>query len=60
MTRHARLHLILTVLWALLIIPTILWWRESVFWVALMSIYACVTSHWAAYEAARKKPRNEK
>lgn len=48
----ARLHLALTILWVTLAIPTLLWWRESVLWVALMSLYANVAGHWAAYQAA--------
>jgi ABC-type transport system involved in cytochrome bd biosynthesis fused ATPase/permease subunit len=52
-TSVVRLHLILTLLWALLVIPTLLWWRESVFWVALMSLYANFGTHWSAYQAAR-------
>jgi hypothetical protein len=42
-----------TIGWALLAIPTILWWRQSILWVALMSLYANFVSHWAAYQAAR-------
>jgi hypothetical protein len=48
-----RLHLGLTLLWAALLVPTLLWWRESVFWVIVMSWYANVSSSWSAYESAR-------
>ena len=48
-----RLHAILTLVWVLLGIPTLLWWRESVLWVAVMSLYANVAGHWAAYQGAR-------
>ena len=47
-----RLHLGLTLLWAALIIPTLLWWRESILWVSLVSIYANFATHWSAYQAA--------
>lgn len=52
--RHLRhLHAILTLLWALLAVPTVMWWRNSVAWVAAMSLYANVAGHWAAWQAAR-------
>lgn len=34
-------------------IPTLLWWRESLLWIAFMSLYAIVVSHWGAFQAAR-------
>lgn len=46
------LHLALTGVWGALITPTLLWWRESVLWVALMSLWANVASHFAAWQAA--------
>jgi hypothetical protein len=50
-----QVHLILVVVWVLLIPPTIIWWRDSILWVAFMSLYAIITSHWGAYEAAKAK-----
>lgn len=46
-------HAVLTILWIVLIVPTLLWWRESVLWIALMSIWANIASHASAYSAAR-------
>lgn len=46
-------HRGLAVSWLLLAIPTLLWWRHSILWVAFMSLYANVASHWAAAEAAK-------
>ena len=46
-------HRIMTGVWAVLIIPTVIWWRDSVLWVAVMSIWANVVGHWSAYQAAR-------
>lgn len=46
-------HASATILWALLSIPTLIWWRESILWVAFMSLYANVASHWAAWQATR-------
>lgn len=56
---QARIHFVLLIVWTLLVIPTILFWRESVVWIALMSIYAIIASHWACWEAARAKQAAE-
>lgn len=48
----AKFHLIFALVWAMLTIPTLLWWKNSILWVSLMSIYAIVVSHLAAYSAA--------
>lgn len=48
-----RLHLALTLVWAVLFIPTLLFWPESILWLALMSCWANFAGHWAAYQAAR-------
>jgi hypothetical protein len=54
MNRAAWMHVVLAVGWALTAIPTVLWWSESILWVAFMSIYAIVSTHWGAVEAARE------
>lgn len=46
-------NLVMMILWALLVIPTLLWWRESIFWVAFMSLYANFVGHFGAWGAAR-------
>jgi hypothetical protein len=38
--------------WALLAIPTLIWWKDSITWVAVMSLYANIAAHWAAYQGA--------
>jgi hypothetical protein len=48
-----NLHLALTFTWVALGIPTIFWWKESILWVAVMSLYANVAGHWSAWQAAR-------
>jgi hypothetical protein len=53
LNRAARLHATLAVVWVLMIIPTVVWWSESILWVGTISIYALVVGHWSAYEAAR-------
>jgi hypothetical protein len=47
-----HVHLTLTGIWALMLIPTLLWWKDSILWVAAMSLYANVAGHWAAAQAA--------
>ena len=51
--RIAVFHLVMTFVWIVATIPTLIWLRDSVLWVSLMSLYAIVISHAAAYSAAR-------
>lgn len=55
----ALVHGSLLVVWVLLIIPTLLWWRESVTWIVFMSLYAIIVSHAGAIEAALAKAQAE-
>lgn len=48
-----RAHLVLTLVWLVLVVPTLLWWGQSVTWVALMSVWANVASHFSGWQAAR-------
>ena len=52
-TQLKWLHLTAAVIWGIISIPTVLWWKESVLWVALVSCYANTIAHLAAYDAAR-------
>lgn len=52
---HLVLHRVLQWTWAILAIPTLLWWRESIIWVAFMSLYANFVGHASAAEAAEGK-----
>lgn len=54
--RHV--HAVLTVMWFLAIIPTLLWWRESVLWVALMSCWANAAGHFGAWQGSRAEEEN--
>lgn len=36
-----------------LVVPTVFWWGQSVMWVALMSVWANVASHFSAWMAGR-------
>ena len=49
----ARFHRWAAVAWSVFAVPTVIWWRDSIVLVLLISIYANVVGHWSAYEAAR-------
>jgi len=46
-------HAYMTILWFVLIIPTVLFWANSVLWVALISCYANAVGHFSSYQATR-------
>jgi hypothetical protein len=46
-------HLCWTVVWFIAIIPTVLWWKTSILWVALISCYANAASHFSAWQGTR-------
>ena len=46
-------HFLMTVVWFLLIIPTLIWWRNSIPWLAFMSVYANFVGHFGAWDAAK-------
>lgn len=48
-----RLHLYLTLFWCVLIVPTVIWWKDSILFIGIVSVYANVVSHWTAFQAAR-------
>lgn len=52
--RHlVRVHFVAMIVWGFLGIPTILWWNQSILWVAFMSLYANFVGHFSAWDAAR-------
>lgn len=57
--RLAHFHLVATIIWTLLVIPSVLWWKESIAWVVLMSVWANLASHFAAWQAARGEVKVE-
>lgn len=48
-----RVHATFTFMWLLLIIPSLLWWSESIKWVVLMSVWANVAGHFSAWQGSR-------
>lgn len=48
-----KFHFAMMVVWALMGIPTVLWWKQSILWVAFMSLWANVVGHFGAWDGAR-------
>lgn len=46
-------HLTMMIVWPILAIPTILWWKSSVLWVAVLSLYANFAGEFAAWHSSR-------
>lgn len=51
-TRRVWFHRTSALIWLTLIIPALIWWRDSVTFVIVASIYANLKSDWSASEAA--------
>ena len=52
---HRNHHLWEAILWVVLAIPTLIWWKESILWVALMSIYANFKTAIGAHEGRQAR-----
>ncbi|MEL4016088.1 hypothetical protein [Dryocola clanedunensis] len=48
-----KMHLGAAFLWVILAIPSVIWWKNSVLWVIIISIYANIVGHLSGYTAAR-------
>lgn len=48
-----RVHKVAMWAWAAALIPTLLLWKDSILWVAFMSLYANFVGHVSAIEAAK-------
>ncbi|MFZ6005620.1 MAG: hypothetical protein ACOYXM_16980 [Actinomycetota bacterium] len=56
--RHlVHFHLVMMIVWALLAVPTVLLWKESILWVAFMSLYANFVGHFSGWDAARAEEK---
>lgn len=56
--RESR-HLVEAYVWVLLAIPSVLWWKESIVWVILISLYANYKTAISAYEGSRARKAAE-
>lgn len=57
--RPVTVQLALTILWALLFIPGLVSWKDSITFLVVCSIYANFVGHLSAYEAAKAAERAE-
>jgi hypothetical protein len=48
-----RFHLAATLTWLVLVVPSLIWWKDSILWVIILSVWANVASHFGAWQAAR-------
>jgi len=55
----AKIHLVLTALWILLIIPSVLFWKDSVPYLVSISVYAVIMGHVSSWQAARVEQRQD-
>lgn len=49
----------LTIIWAALIIPSVVWWKQSITWVVLMSVWANLAGHFSSWQAARVEVKQD-
>jgi ABC-type lipoprotein release transport system permease subunit len=54
-----RFHAAMTGVWLLAIVPSVLWWRNSVAWIVFMSVWANLAGHFASWQAARVEVNQE-
>ena len=52
-------HLVEAYIWILLAIPSILWWKDSVFWVIVISLYANYKTAISAHEGRKARKAAE-
>ncbi len=55
--KASNFHLLMMGVWGLLLVPSLTVWKESLFWVILMSWYANLAGYIASYQAARGEER---
>jgi hypothetical protein len=48
-----NVHAALTVVWLILAVPAVLYWRDSVPFLVFVSVYANFVGHWSSWQAAR-------
>lgn len=56
----ARFNLYFTFLWLILVVPSLLWWKDSILWVIVISLWANIVGHFSAYIAGRAELAQQK
>ena len=54
-----RFHLVMMGFWAVVAVPGVLYWRESVTFVIILSLYANFAGEFAAYQGARGEEKQD-
>lgn len=54
-----RFHLFMIFVWAGLSVPGLLLWRDAVWFVVVMSLYANLAAEFAAYQGARAEVKQD-
>lgn len=57
--RASRFHQVATAVWIVLAVPTVTVWKDAIWWIGLISVYANIVSHMGAAEAAKAKEKQE-
>ncbi|MFI7448096.1 hypothetical protein ACIBQX_11410 [Nonomuraea sp. NPDC049714] len=52
-------HLAATITWIALMIPSLLWWKDSIPWLVIMSVWANVAGHWSSWQASRAERKQD-
>lgn len=53
-------HLVMMGVWPLLAIPALLWWKDSLVFVILLSLYANFAGDFSGYQGSRAEEENSK
>lgn len=54
-----RIHSALTIIWFVAAFPIMYWWSENIRFLVFVSVYAVVTGHWSAFQAARVEVKQD-
>jgi ABC-type lipoprotein release transport system permease subunit len=52
-------HATMTGVWLVAIVPSVLWWSQSVAWIVFMSVWANLAGHFASWQAARVEVKED-
>lgn len=55
----AKFNLYMTLAWVILTFPSVVWWKNSLLWVIVISLWANIVGHFSAYIAARSERAQE-
>lgn len=55
-----RFHLMMVIVWVALSVPGILFWKDSILFVIILSLYANIAGEFGAYQAARTEVKQDK